>query len=89
LINAGIPKLALRIAVVVIPDGERHAVLTVATNQGDYVLDSLRNDIRPWTDTDYTWIKRQAANSAWNWVALNGNSDLEVASITGATNPAQ
>jgi predicted transglutaminase-like cysteine proteinase len=85
LISAGVPELALRIAVVETPWGERHAVLTVATDKGDYVLDNLRGEIRPWQDADYTWIERQGASSAWQWVALSGNADLQTASLTSST----
>jgi len=85
LIGAGVPELALRIAVVETSQGERHAVLTVATDKGDYVLDNLRGEIRPWEDADYTWIERQGASSAWQWVALSGNADLQTASLTSST----
>lgn len=71
LIDAGLPVLALRLAIVVVPAGARHAVLTIATNRGDYVLDNLDSEIRPWAETQYTWIERQSAKSAWDWVALD------------------
>lgn len=73
LIAAGLPELALRVAVVLVPDGARHAVLTVATDNGDYVLDNLRTSIVPWTATGYRWIQRQAANSPMDWVSLQSN----------------
>lgn len=73
LIAAGLPELALRIAVVITPDGSRHAVLTVSTDRGDYVLDNMRTTIMPWTATGYRWIERQAANNPWNWVALQSD----------------
>jgi predicted transglutaminase-like cysteine proteinase len=87
LISAGVPELALRIAVVDTFRGERHAVLTVATDKGDYVLDNLRSEIRSWDDTDYTWLERQGSSSAWQWVALAGNPDLQTASLTSSTSP--
>src|SRR5215471_9982855 len=40
LIDAGLPEKALRVAIVKTWRGELHAVLTVATDHGDYVLDS-------------------------------------------------
>jgi len=70
LIDAGFPELALRIAIVLTPAGERHAVLTVATDRGDFVLDNLTGEIRPWSQTDYVWIERQASTSPWNWVTF-------------------
>lgn len=70
LINAGIPADALSIAIVKTYRGEDHAVLLIATRQGDYVLDSLAYDVRPWRKTDYTWIARQAPGDDINWVSL-------------------
>jgi predicted transglutaminase-like cysteine proteinase len=82
LIEAGLPALALRIAIVLTPSGERHAVLTIATDQGDYVLDNLTGEIRPWSQAGYSWIERQASNSPWNWVAFqNGTTQWETASL--------
>lgn len=75
LIEAGIPENALRMAVVKTWNGEGHAVLTVSTDRGDYVLDNLREGIVSWKDTDYTWLKRQAADNPWNWVALGVDSE--------------
>jgi predicted transglutaminase-like cysteine proteinase len=71
LLAAGYPAGALRIAVVRIWDGERHTVLTVSTDKGDYVLDNLTNDVLPWTEVNYTWLERQDAGNDWNWVALD------------------
>lgn len=70
LIEAGLPEGALRVAVVRLWDGERHAVLTVSTDHGDYVLDNMRAEIVPWFDSGYVWVERQAATNSWNWVAL-------------------
>ncbi len=41
-------------------NGEGHAVLTVKTDHGDFVLDNLSDEIRPWTATGYQFYKRQA-----------------------------
>lgn len=71
LIAAGLPADALRVALVKLRNGELHAVLTVSTDQGDYVLDSLQVAILPWTKTGYTWLERQSAGNPWVWVALN------------------
>ncbi len=71
LMTAGFPAPALRIAVVLTDRNERHAVLTVATDRGDYVLDNLTSTIRNWDDTDYLWIERQDPSKAWGWVMLD------------------
>ncbi len=74
LMQAGFPELALRIAIVLTQRGERHAVLTVATDKGDYVLDNLTSEIRTWSDSGYTWIERQASNNPWQWVAFQSDT---------------
>jgi predicted transglutaminase-like cysteine proteinase len=70
LIDAGVPSAALRIATAVTAKGKPHAVLTVATDHGDYVLDNLNAYIVPWSETGYTWIARQDAQNAWDWSAV-------------------
>jgi predicted transglutaminase-like cysteine proteinase len=86
LIDAGLPQRALRIAIVVTPNDERHAVLTVATDKGDYVLDNLNQDLRPWRDTGYRWVARQDIASASGWVSLNapplGDASLAMATTS-------
>jgi predicted transglutaminase-like cysteine proteinase len=69
LIAAGLPARALRLAVVKW-NGEGHAVLTVATDHGDYVLDNLIQIVRSWDNTGYEWIERQDPDRTWGWVAL-------------------
>jgi predicted transglutaminase-like cysteine proteinase len=49
---------------------EGHAVLTVATSEGDFVLDNRRNEIRRWNDLDYSYLKRQSQRDPRNWVSL-------------------
>ncbi len=66
----GFDSGALLITVVLDEKNEGHAVLTVATEQGDYVLDNRRNDILLWADTGYTFLKRQSQKDPRAWVAL-------------------
>lgn len=66
----GFPAKSLRITVVLDERGEGHAVLTVTTAEGDYVLDNRRNDILLWNDTNYTFLKRQSDADPRRWVAL-------------------
>jgi predicted transglutaminase-like cysteine proteinase len=84
LIDAGLPVRALRMAVVVTLSGEEHAVLTVATDRGDYVLDNLTNDILPWDRTGYAWQARQDTSGRQTWVTFNsGTEDIKpVATLT-------
>jgi len=70
LVLLGVPEAALRITVVLDRGIVRHAVLTVVTDQGDYVLDSLKNDILTTDKADYVWVERQDPASRTGWVAL-------------------
>ena len=79
LIGEGFPQQALRIAVVDTPRNGRHAVLTVATDKGDFVLDNLRDEIVAWNATGYTWIERQDPKRPMGWVSLRG-ADRMIAS---------
>jgi predicted transglutaminase-like cysteine proteinase len=79
LIGAGFAPQALRIAIVLTGRGDRHAVLTVATDRGDYVLDNLDGRVRAWTNTDFTWVQRQDPLDAWGWVSLGSKPAVHLA----------
>ena len=70
LMQEGISPSNLLITVLRKLDGEGHAVLTVRTNQGDFVLDNLSDDVTPWDETDYIYLKRQATNHTGHWVTI-------------------
>ena len=67
----GVPEPALRIAVVLTRGRMRHAVLSVVTDRGDYVLDNMNDDILAPGQTDYTWVERQDPASRTGWAAMN------------------
>jgi predicted transglutaminase-like cysteine proteinase len=67
LIDLGYDWRDLRLTCVT-ASGMGHLVLTVATDQGDYVMDNLRQEIMPWHHTGYTPIQIQDHNSATGWV---------------------
>lgn len=70
LIEAGVPAAALSMAVAVTARGESHAVLVVAFEQGDWVLDNLTPWATPWGELNYHWIQRQVAgSSAWTTIS--------------------
>jgi predicted transglutaminase-like cysteine proteinase len=48
LIDAGLPRSALRLAVYRLPNGVHHAVLTVETGAGTLVLSNLSDAVMPW-----------------------------------------
>lgn len=67
----GIARSALLLTVVLDGDREGHAVLTLATSEGDFILDNRRNGIRRWSDVDYTFLKRQSQRDPREWVSLS------------------
>lgn len=77
----GVSYSNLLITVVRKADGEGHAVLTVRTDKGDYILDNLRDDIRPWRQTGYRFLKRQASNHTGRWVNLRSEPGMLVGSV--------
>jgi len=81
LINEGISASDLLITVVRKPDGEGHAVLTVRTDRGDYVLDNLTSKVMLWKDTPYTFLKRQSERHAGHWVSIEMPDQTVVGSV--------
>lgn len=84
LIGQGLPPSGLLITVVRKPDGEGHAVLTVRTDRGDFVLDNLRSEVRLWSDTEYTYLKRQSERHAGHWVSIEMPDRMVVGSVEPA-----
>jgi len=66
----GFSPAALLITVVLDEKNEGHAILTVATDAGDYVLDNRFDKISRWSDTRYKFLKRQSQANPLQWVAL-------------------
>jgi predicted transglutaminase-like cysteine proteinase len=66
----GLAAPALRITVA-FNKKVRHAVLTVVTDRGDYVLDNLRDEILPSGQVGYAWVARQDMASRTGWAPLN------------------
>jgi len=81
LMGKGIPLSQLLITVVRKPDGEGHAVLTVRTDEGDYVLDNLTDAIKPWEETGYRYLKRQSTTHTGRWVTIRAGSAALVGSV--------
>jgi predicted transglutaminase-like cysteine proteinase len=67
----GFSEAALRITVVLNANLVRHAILTVVTDRGDYVLDNAQSDILPAEKTGYRPVERQDAASPTGWVAMS------------------
>ena len=70
LIRAGWPREALLLTVVRDRRDEGHAVLTVKTDRGELVLDNQVEEVLPWHETGYRFIKRQSQRDPNVWVNL-------------------
>jgi predicted transglutaminase-like cysteine proteinase len=73
LIEAGWPRQALLITVVRDERGDGHAVLTVRTDRGEFILDNQHREVRLWSETPYRFVKRQAQTNPNVWVSLGDN----------------
>jgi predicted transglutaminase-like cysteine proteinase len=77
------PSDSLLITVVLDEVGEGHAVLTVSTDRGDFVLDNRRNEILHWTETRYLFLKRQSQEDPRIWLALSEAGKTSVVEAAG------
>lgn len=70
LAEAGLPRRALLMTVVIDETGGGHAILTVRTDRGDFILDNKRNAILGWTATNYRFVKREG-QMGMGWVDMD------------------
>ena len=70
LMQAGWPRQALLITVVRDRQGDGHAVLTVKTDEGEFILDNQNEDVLLWSETGYRFVKRQSQNDPNVWIVL-------------------
>ena len=80
LAEAGIPRRALLMTVVIDEENAGHAVLMVRTDRGDYILDNKRNAVLPWNQTGYVYVKRESQMQV-GWTSLGGAQNPTVASV--------
>lgn len=80
LIERGWAPSALLITVVKQANGEGHAVLTVRTDRGDLILDNQEGLIKVWSETNYSYIKRQSQQHQGRWMELADNRAVMFAS---------
>ena len=84
LIEQGFPRQALLMTIVRDLEGEGHAILTVKTDRGEFVLDNLSDEIRPWDATGYSYVKRQSQEDPNVWLDLGGARGVSAATAVGA-----
>jgi len=71
LVEAGLPRRALRMTVVFDETGEGHAVLMALTDRGEFILDNKHKAVLPWNQTGYTYLKREGSDG-FAWASLVG-----------------
>ena len=81
LADRGWPVSALLITVVRDTKGDGHAVLTVRTNHGDFVLDNQVGAVLPWNETEYRYIKRQSETDSRRWKRISDKRVYAVGSV--------
>ncbi len=70
LTDLGFPTQTLLMTVVTDENGMGHAILTIQTNRGDFVLDNRTNHIFDWRGTGYSFVKRQSVENPNIWVRI-------------------
>ena len=82
LMALGVPAGNLLVTVVRQPNGDGHAVLTVSTSLGDFILDNLETRVLAWNDTEYTYLKRQSERHSGVWVSVDDSrASIAVGSV--------
>ena len=81
LIQAGFSPADVLMTVVRKQDGEGHAVLTLRTADGDYILDNLDSNVKLWSQTPYRYLKRQASFNTGRWVTIENSDEVVVGAV--------
>ena len=77
----GWPLSALLVTVVRQENGDGHAVLTVVTDRGEFVLDNLDGRVRLWSETPYLFVKRQSERDTGAWVSVGDDRSILVGTV--------
>jgi predicted transglutaminase-like cysteine proteinase len=71
LLSAGVPRQAMHVAILRTAEAQGHAVLTIDTDKGTYVLDNLSDNVQPWEKLPYTFWSREASPGQWTFPPLD------------------
>ena len=71
LLARGWPSHSLLLAEVVVASGEHHLVLVARTNEDDFILDNLTDDVRSVSLIEYKWVRAQRVENPRFWAAVN------------------
>jgi predicted transglutaminase-like cysteine proteinase len=80
----GFAPESLLITVVFDENGDGHAVLTVRTDGGDFILDNRRRTVLRWSETGYEYLKRQSQTNPRIWVSMSIKHNKNRETIAGA-----
>ena len=76
----GYPLGALLLTTARDAQGGGHAVLTVVTSLGDFILDNLEQKVLLWSEARIYFLKRQSQRDLNQWVSLMNEDDLLISS---------
>jgi predicted transglutaminase-like cysteine proteinase len=85
--DRGWPMSDLLMTVVRDENGEGHAILTVRTTRGEFVLDNRQSQIVAWTEAPYTFVKRQADYDPKIWLALEAPEPIPDVGVATMKSP--
>ena len=85
LMQLGWPREALLITVVRDKKGDGHSVLTVRTDKGEFILDNQVEEVLPWADTGYRYVKRQSQADPNIWMALGDTRSTPIVAAPAGT----
>ncbi|MCZ8041758.1 MAG: transglutaminase-like cysteine peptidase [Beijerinckiaceae bacterium] len=80
LAEAGVPRRAMMMTVVIDEENAGHAVMMIRTDRGDFILDNKRNAVLPWSQTGYVYVKRESQMRT-GWTSLGGAQTSTVAAV--------
>ena len=79
--QGGVPISDLLITVVLQDDDSAHAVLTVRSDKGDFILDSLNPQVLRWDRTHYRYVKRQAIDNTGRWISILDDTEMTIGAL--------
>jgi predicted transglutaminase-like cysteine proteinase len=80
LVEAGLPRRAMRMTVVLDETGQGHAVLTIRTADGDLILDNRVDAVLRVHEVAYEFIKRESSHAV-GWLFLEREAAVAVVAM--------
>lgn len=59
-------------------ENQGHLVLLIRTNEGEYVLDNMTDEVKHWSKTPYVFYSRQTAQSPNRWESLQPEAMVSI-----------